>query len=65
MIEDAVVAPAEAEGLGVGDEMDFMTRGSEFDTEFSGHNPRAAISGITGDADAHTTALRLKGFFFQ
>jgi hypothetical protein len=57
VIEDAVVTSAQAERLRVGDEMDLVTRGGKFYSEFGGYNTGAAVRGITGDADAHAAAL--------
>jgi hypothetical protein len=53
VIEDAFVAAAEAEGLRVGDEVDLVAEGGQFDAEFRGHHAGAAVGGIAGDADAH------------
>ncbi len=46
-------AAGEAEGLRVGDEVDLVAAGGEFDAEFGGDNAAAAVGGITGDADLH------------
>jgi hypothetical protein len=34
-----------------------VAAGGEFLTELGGDNPRAAISGIAGDANAHSVAV--------
>ena len=43
----------QANGLRIGDEMNFVTAASEFQAEFSGDHTAAAVSWITGDADLH------------
>ena len=50
---DVGFAAGEAEGLRVGDEVDLMAAGGEFDAEFGGDDAAAAVGGITGDADLH------------
>ena len=50
---DVGFAAGEAEGLRVGDEVDLVAAGGEFDAEFGGDNAAAAVGGITGDADLH------------
>jgi hypothetical protein len=53
VIEDAVIASAEPEGLRVGDEVNLVTGCCEFDPKFSRNYSRPAIRGITRDPDAH------------
>src|SRR5579862_8685913 len=43
----------QANGLGVGDEMDFMSALGQFQPKFGGHNSAAAVSRITGDSNLH------------
>ena len=50
---DVGFAAGEAEGLRVGDEVDLVAAGGEFDAEFGGDDAAAAVGGITGDADLH------------
>ena len=57
VIEDAAVAPIQPEGLRVGDEVHLMAEGSQLDAEFGGDNTRAAVGGITRDADTHMDIL--------
>ena len=57
VIEDAVVAAGEPEGLGVGDEVDFVAECGQLDAQLRGDHARAAVSGITRDADAHEDIL--------
>jgi len=53
VVEDAFIASAEAEWLGIRDEVDFMAHGGEFNAEFGGHNAGTAVGGIASDADTH------------
>jgi hypothetical protein len=43
----------QANGLGVADEVDFMTASGELHAEFGGHDSAAAVGGIAGDANFH------------
>ena len=58
---DVGLAAGEAEGLRVGDEVDLVAAGGEFDAEFGGDNSAAAVGGITGDADLHRLPV-VRGF---
>ena len=62
---DVRFASGEAEGLRVGDEVDLVASGSQFNAEFGGNYTTAAIGGITGDADLHRIPglLRLSSCF--
>ncbi len=51
--EDARQERRQPEGLLIRDEMDLVTTLRERDTEFRGNGSRAAVRGITGDADFH------------
>src|SRR5215831_492044 len=53
VVEDAIVASAESEGLGVRNEVDLVAGSGKLDAEFGGYDSGTAVSGITGDADAH------------
>ncbi len=57
VVIDVGFAAGEAEGLGVGDEVDLVAAGGEFDAEFGGDDSAAAVGGITGDADLHRGPL--------
>ncbi len=50
---DVGFAAGEAEGLRIGDEVDLVAAGGEFDAELGGDDAAAAVGGITGDADLH------------
>ncbi len=50
---DVGLAAGEAEGLRVGDEVDLVAAGGEFDSELGGHDAGAAVGGVAGDADLH------------
>jgi hypothetical protein len=54
MIEDAFVAAGEAEGLRVADEVHLVAEGGELNAQFGCNNARAAVSGVTCDADFHS-----------
>ncbi len=41
------------DGLGVGNEMDFVPALRQFQTQFGGHHAAAAVGGIAGDPDLH------------
>jgi hypothetical protein len=62
VIENPVITTAEAEGLRVRNEMDFVAGRGEFDAEFGSDDSGAAVCRITGDADAHCAALQSAGF---
>ncbi len=49
---DVGFAAGEAEGLGVGDEVDVVAAGGELDAELGGDDAGAAVGGVAGDADA-------------
>ena len=57
---DVGFAAGEAEGLRVGDEVDLVAAGGEFDAEFGGDDAAAAVGGITGDADLHRLPVVLR-----
>jgi hypothetical protein len=50
---NAIVTPAQAEGLGVGDKVDLVTECGELNAQFRRDNARASVSGITRNPDAH------------
>ena len=50
---DVLLAPAEAEGLRIGDEVDLMAGGGQLDAELGSDDAAAAVGGIAGDADLH------------
>src|SRR5712692_3111879 len=45
---------SQADGLGVGNEMNLVAALRQFQTQFRGHNAAAAVRGITGDPDLHS-----------
>jgi hypothetical protein len=45
--------PAQANGLGVGDEMDIVAALGQFQAQFGGDHTAAAVGGITGDSNLH------------
>src|ERR1035437_3995452 len=53
VIVDAVVPSAEPERLRIGNEVHLMSERGQFDAQFRGHHARAAVGGITGNANAH------------
>ena len=57
VIEDAVVAPAQAEWLRVGDEVDLVAESGQLDAQLRGDNAGASVGGITRDPDAHDAFL--------
>ena len=57
VIVDVFFAAVEAEGLRVGDEVNFVAAGSELDAELGGDDAGAAVGGIAGDADLHSEVL--------
>src|SRR5579859_3565368 len=57
--EDVRVGEVHADRRRVADEMNVVAAGGKFLAEFGGDDAGAAISGITGDADAHGAALVL------
>ncbi len=54
---DARVLQVHADRRGVADEMDVVIARGEFLAEFSGNDTRAAIGGIAGYADAHSSRV--------
>src|SRR5271156_2493945 len=59
---DVGFATSETEGLRVGDEVDLVAAGGEFDAEFGGDDTAAAVGGITGDADLHRPSWSERGW---
>ncbi len=53
MVEDALLASGEAERLRVGDEVDLVSDGGQFDAELGGNDSTAAVSWIAGDSNLH------------
>ena len=43
----------EPDGIGVGDEVDFVPARGQFHAQFGGDDAAAAVGGITGDSDVH------------
>ena len=58
---DVGLAAGETEGLRGGDEVDLVAARGELDAEFGGDDAGAAVGGITGDADLHTSTFALSG----
>ena len=56
VILNAVVAPAQPEGLRIGDEVNLVAQRGQFDAQFRSHHARTAVGGITRDADAHISS---------
>jgi hypothetical protein len=54
VIANVSLAACEAEGLRVGDEVDFMTACREFNAELGGNDAGAAVGGIAGNANLHS-----------
>ena len=55
VIVDARRTRVQPDGIGVGNEMDLMAARGQFQTEFGGDNAAAAVRGIAGDADLHSS----------
>ena len=53
VVGDAVIAPAQPEGLRIGDEVHLVAQRGQLDAQLRGHHARTAVGGITGNADAH------------
>jgi hypothetical protein len=60
VIEDAVVAAAETEGLRIGNEMNLVASRGKFNAKLGGDYSRAAVGGVSGDADTHAAALHFR-----
>src|SRR6266478_522902 len=56
---DVRIVGVHADRRGVTDEMNVVAAGGEFHAEFGGDDARAAVSGVTGDADAHKMCFRV------
>ena len=56
---DARVVGVHADRGGVADEMDIVAARGELHAEFGGDDARAAVSGVTGYADAHGVCFRV------
>src|ERR1700733_1348701 len=65
VVIDVGFATGEAERLGVGDEVDLVATGGEFDAEFGGDDSTAAVGGVTGDADLHRCPLLVAGCWLE
>jgi hypothetical protein len=53
VIMDARRIRIEADGVGVGDEVDFVPARGQFHAELGGHDAAAAVCGIAGDSYVH------------
>ena len=51
----------EPNGVGVGDEVDFVAARGQFQAQLRGDDAAAAVGGITGDADFHFCSVALTG----
>ena len=60
MIVDVGCIRVEADGIGIADEMDFVSAQGEFHAEFGGDDAAAAVRRITGDADTHSFSMHGK-----
>src|ERR1022692_1110263 len=50
----------EPDGVGVADEVDLVAPQRQFQPQFRGDDPAAAIGGIAGDTDVHFASVALK-----
>ena len=55
--EDPLTEMLEAEGLGIGDEVDLVAPGGQIQPKFRRHGPGPTIGGITGYPDFHSYPL--------
>jgi hypothetical protein len=59
VIEDALFAAVETEGLRVGDEVHLVTECRQFNAQFGGYDARSTVRGVTRDSDPHRGFLNL------
>ena len=57
VVVDARRVRVQPDGVGVGDEVDLVAAGGQFQAEFGGDDAAAAVSGIAGDSDVHLASV--------
>ncbi len=65
VIMNVGLGASQADGLGIGNKMNFMSALGQFQAKFGSHNATATVGGITGDPNLHSPGRPFAGFLFD